>query len=693
MLIGIITHLGAALAFFGLAGLSVLALQRTRRARLFFAACLITATWAMMVAYDEWLGGRLYPLVDTLEVGRSAAWIGLLYAMLPKMVGRPAASAIRTWPVISIAGLSSVLIAYTWLGWSGIAAGYFDWPLQLVGGLLLAVIGLVYVENLFRNTPSHDRWAIKLLCLGVGGMFLYDFFIYSDALLFKSINSSLWAARGSVTLVLAPLLAVAARRNRKLSLDLMVSRQVVIHSTTLVVSGVYLLIMAGAGYYIRHFGGSWATVIQITFVAGSLVVLMVLLVSGTTRAYLRVFLNKHFFRYRYDYREEWLRFIQAISERAEGPLGQRVVRMVADIMDSTEGALFFLDEGGRFELANEWNYSGPKSLDDPGGVVARTLERENWILDLDNKVWTAERLGGASLPDWITDIRRPWLITPLTHHDTLIGMIVLGRPRVNKRLNWEDYDLLRIVGRGAASYLAEQQAAEALAEARQFEALNRRFAFVIHDIKNLVSQLSLMVRNAEKHLDKPEFQADMLATVQDSVAKMTALLAQMHRDGDAKLAEVDLPQLLGRVANRTVEPGATLALNCQVREATVMADPDRLDAVISHLVENALDAIAGRGKVEIGLETQDGMAIIEVADDGPGMDADFIRNHLFQPFRTTKGAGFGIGAYESRDFARELGGRLDVESEVGKGTAMRLQLPLVSKGHDENNGKLQSGGT
>src|SRR5690606_3473343 len=100
--------------------------------------------------------------------------------------------------------------------------------------------------------------------------------------------------------------------------------------------------------------------------------------------------------------------------------------------------------------------------------------------------------------------------------DRLVGAVLLARPEIGRQLDWEDFDLLRIVGRQVASYLAEAQSQEALSEARRFDEFNRRFAFIMHDIKNLVSQLSLVARNAERHADNPEFRVDMVATLKNS---------------------------------------------------------------------------------------------------------------------------------------------------------------------------------
>jgi putative PEP-CTERM system histidine kinase len=247
-------------------------------------------------------------------------------------------------------------------------------------------------------------------------------------------------------------------------------------------------------------------------------------------------------------------------------------------------------------------------------------------------------------------------------------------------LNWEDYDLLKTVGQQSASYLAEQESARALADAKQFDEFNKRFAFVLHDIKNLVSQLSLMVKNAEKHKNNPAFQEDMLQTVSESVEKMNNLLVRLHEGGRqaAASAALDLSKFLGQIVENNTKAGGRLKFDRDVKGIVVVTDEERLGAVMAHVIDNALDSLDGDGGgVEIRLGTSGREAVIEVEDNGSGMSPEFIRDELFKPFRTSKGSGYGIGAFESREYVRENGGRMDVQSKLGAGTIVTIRLPAV----------------
>jgi putative PEP-CTERM system histidine kinase len=254
---------------------------------------------------------------------------------------------------------------------------------------------------------------------------------------------------------------------------------------------------------------------------------------------------------------------------------------------------------------------------------------------------------------------------------------VLQQSRSPVNLNWEVIDLLKIAGVQAASYLAQQEAASALLVARQFESFNRMSTFVVHDLKNLVSQLSLMVANAEKHRDNPEFQRDMLETVELSVQKMKLMLQKLGRSANT---ESPGPLAIGDVVQQVVknkrgfEPHPVLRIRAP--GLLVLADRERLERVLGHLVQNAIEATPREGEVAIEVTRREDQAVVSIRDTGIGMDEEFIRERLFRPFESTKAAGMGIGAFESREYIQELGGRLDISSTPQRGTNFDVILPL-----------------
>jgi putative PEP-CTERM system histidine kinase len=260
-------------------------------------------------------------------------------------------------------------------------------------------------------------------------------------------------------------------------------------------------------------------------------------------------------------------------------------------------------------------------------------------------------------------------------------LVVLGRPALVRELDWEDFDLLRVVGQQLASFLAEQGAHAALLEASRFDEFNRRIAFVMHDIKNLASQLALLARNAERHADNPAFRSDMLVTLRNAADKLNALIARLSRYGAGAVPAseaFDAAEVVDAVCARCNTALGTEQVRVADRQpCPVMAARDTLDQVLSHLVQNALDATEDGLCVVVNTRVEGDQGVIEVIDSGSGMSADFVRNRLFKPFVSTKPGGFGIGAFEARELVHAMHGRLDVESREGLGSRFTVRLPLA----------------
>jgi putative PEP-CTERM system histidine kinase len=290
------------------------------------------------------------------------------------------------------------------------------------------------------------------------------------------------------------------------------------------------------------------------------------------------------------------------------------------------------------------------------------------------------------VPGWLRDAEDAWALVPLIHFDRLVGAIVLARPRIERRLDWEDFDLLRVVGQQLASYLAEQAGQQALMDASRFDEFNRRMAFVMHDIKNLASQMSLLSANAQKHADNPDFRADMLVTLRNSSDKLAALLARLGRYGAGpvqELRDVDLTAMARRLCQRFehVHPVSTSRLD----EVCALGDAESLEQAVIHLVQNAIDASDSEAAVQISVVREGVTAQLEVIDIGTGMSPEFVRNGLFKPFISSKKSGFGIGAFEAREMIRAMGGRLTVESREGVGTRFCVTLPIAEAARFKSN--------
>jgi putative PEP-CTERM system histidine kinase len=639
------------------------------------AASLGSIVWSLVLALQYSRPDSLALTAAVLEVVRNALWFAFLMAFLGHSMQR--ARAFRPAAmVIVLACLAAVAAAI----YSGGASPATPLAADILSRLVLTVIGIVLVEQLYRNADPGRRWNIKFLCLGLGALFICDFYLYSDALLFRRISADIWTARGVANAVIVPLLAISVARNPKWPVNIALSRQMVFYTSSVLGAAAYLIVMAGAGYYVRYFGGDWGVVLQLVFWFGALMVLFVALFSGTIRARVKVLLSKHFFRQYFDYREEWLRFTRTLSEGEPGVrMRERSIEAIAELVHSPAGGLWLASEPGTFEQVARWNMPSAQGTIAADSRLCRFLEMRQWVIDLRDQDAQLEPYDSLAIPGWLQQIPNAWLIVPLIHHERLLGFVVLARSKGKIRLNWEVIDLLKTAGRQAASYLAQLEAAQALLVAHQFESFNRMSAFVVHDLKNLVAQLSLLLSNAHKHKHKPEFQDDMIGTIANSVEKMERLLFQLRGNYSLERpAPVDLGELLrGAVAARAAfKPVPQLQV-----EATgvmrVVAHDTRLDRVLGHLIQNAMDATPAEGCVNVKLYGQDGAAVIAISDNGCGMSEQFLTTRLFKPFESTKATGMGIGAYEARQYIREIGGKIEVESSEGVGTTVRVALPIA----------------
>jgi putative PEP-CTERM system histidine kinase len=545
----------------------------------------------------------------------------------------------------------------------------------------LAILGLMLLEQIYRNSPVEARRDIGFMCIGLGVMFGGDFFVFADASVFRRIDPSLWYARGPLNVLVIPLIAISASRHPRWSPRLFVSRTLVFHSAALVAAGTYLILMSSAGYWVSLQGGEWGGFWQLLFLIGSVILLLSLFFSRLLRSRIKVFYLKHFSRSKYDYRQEWIRVTKVLSDGdLRATLPERIVLALGDLVERPGGAVWVSDGRGGFNLEACVNCD-PGLLDPSWDAeeFCRALARIGWILDLAEHQREPGRYPGLEVPSWMSDLRHFSLVVPILHDSRILGFVLLVKPLAPLPLDWETIDLLKTSARQAASYLALEEAATALGEARQFEGFQRVSAFVVHDLKNLVAQLSLVVRNAERHKGNPEFVQDAFATVGSAVEKMNRLLLQLRDAASLDNTEpVDLNRLLAQLAADAARRVPVPVLELDDHAPTVVvADPNRLSSVVMNLITNAQEATDRSGHVWVRLSRSGGDAVIEVEDTGVGMDEDFVRKRLFKPFDSTKGlAGMGIGAYDCREYVRALGGRIEVTSRPGQGTRFRVRIPL-----------------
>ena len=674
MNLGFYSYIAAAITYSFFFVLLLFSWRGSLQGKLLIGVVSTSMVWAIVATMISTGHTEFYTVYEALEILRYILWYTFLIKLFDTAeVTNPGYKQFVHRALFICVGFASLLLVNETFVIS-------DTPLLgIIGHVFLPLAGLAIIEQLFRNTSVQHRWAIKYLFIGAGGIFAFDFYLYADAFLFRTINHELWETRGIIHFISVPLLVIASARNKNWLLNIFVSREIVLNTTAIIGGGIYLLIMAAAGFYLKEFGGSWGRLNQAVFFTLAVALLASVLFSGKLRAQLRVFFGKHFYENKYDYRSEWLNLTDKLSEKFKlQDRYESVIMALAHVVDARGGLLWLRDGESSYKNIAAWNIDSVHETEPDIDSLIQFMNDKGYIINLTEIELHTDEYLHLKLPYWINKLQRPWLIVPLFGVETLLGFIVLTNPLVTRQINWEDRDLLKTAARQISSHLTVQITSDALAEAKQFEVFTRLSAYMVHDLKNIAAELEMVARNASRHSRNPEFIEDAFGTIKNAASDIKRLLEQLRnrRLQTEKKILVDLGEFLEHVieSKRNHRPAPTLIIkqyNC-----FVTAERDRLSNVLGHLIDNAQQATVDDGYVEIMLRSEDGMYIIDIKDDGHGMDTDFIQNRLFKPFDTTKGnAGMGIGMHESREFIRLLNGEIYVQSESGKGTTISLYIP------------------
>lgn len=660
----------AALAY---AALSILLVTRWRtrvQGSLLLVASIVTTIWAILGAF-----GIIGPLADAIHL---SVWLLFLTRVVSATVGTRETRQLR-WSVHAAAALVITLAVI-----GGVLRGLGQLPLalasaQVFGLLLLSLLGFLLLDQVMRNTRAAKQWIVKLVWVGVGGIFFCDVALYATVLMLGDAPVAFWDARGIALASLALPIGAGVSRIERWTPQLFVSKKFVVYSAGFVGAGLFLVTLSLVGFYLRSYGGTWGGAAQLVLLFCGLVILVVVLLSNQVRGRLQVFVAKHMYPHRRDFREEWLGLVKTMTAPEEdSSLHERACVALGQVLNAAPGGCWMRHENRQFVPSGGELAADAASTEPVDGAFAAFIQERDWIVDLD-----VERrqsgLSGCPVPAWLLAMPRARYVVPLITREGLIGFVVTGRAYAEGRLTWEELDLARVCARQVASYLELEKSAAELALSRQFEAYNRLTAFIMHDLKNLIAQQQLVVRNAVRHKGNPEFVDDAIATIDNSVQRMTRLLEQLRRHAVDELARTHrvrelCEDAIARCGGRKPVPRLTVSTDA----ACVNLQGERLVAVLVNLLRNAQEATAEDGSVEIEVRQDARFVRVEIVDTGAGMDATFVRDRLFRPFDSTKGTqGMGVGAYQAREFVRSVGGDVDVNSTPGEGTRFVLRIPAA----------------
>ena len=642
------------------------------------AALALTANWCFAAASFQ--GDS--DIVQVTEIARNLSWIFVLYRLFSNdgrdTLLRPVKPAIASIAFVECLQLVLIAVRANYGTSSEIITLISE--TSFLFRMLVAIGALVLLHNLFAGASLSSRKLLKWSAAALAGFWAFELNFYTLAYLLGEAPAQIQSIRGLAAGIVAIPFAFGFNPNTS-GVEFSPSRTITFRSLSLLVIGAYLLVMLGFARWLDLLNGDLVRLTQVGLVIAAGTLAIVWLPSNQLTGWLRVTTAKHLFKHRYDYRNEWTRFTATIGNAGydEASLQERAIKALADITDSASGILLTPDEDGALELEATWRWPSC-DVPSPAGsqTLASILEREALILDFEEVQKGVDHFGEfAVIPAWLREEPNAWAAVPLLHYDRLVGLVILSRPLIERKLDWEDYDLLSVVGRQLASYLAEQAGQVALLEVTRFDEFNRRMAFIMHDIKNLSSQMNLLLRNAERHADKPEFRKDMLTTLRNSSDKLSQLLTRLGQYGaqsGQSQQDVDLRQIVRETAERYGRMHPITVLRSD--QAFIIGEAESLERAVAHLVQNAIEASPEDVPVSIEAFSDGVSGKIQILDNGTGMTPRFVRNGLFKPFVSSKDGGFGIGAFEAREVVRSMGGRIDVESREGLGTRFTVSLPL-----------------
>ncbi|HET8904325.1 MAG TPA: XrtA/PEP-CTERM system histidine kinase PrsK [Saccharospirillum sp.] len=541
--------------------------------------------------------------------------------------------------------------------------------------LALSATALVCLEQLMRN--SHSGRFIKLVTVSQGLVFLLDVYLYTQGIVNRSIDPLLWQARAAMIMAASFLIITAGllfRDSISQPGRIGFSRPVAFYSTSLIIVSTGIMILALGGYYVRTLEGNWGiyAFTLLLFFAG--IALSALFLSNHVRSALQVWVSKHFFRHKYDYRQEWINVIHALSSSDSTRVYETVYTVLARTFHATQGTVMAL-KGNHYHkvFSNLPPITGqPQTVPIHAAFVGVMLEQD-WVF-----APTASDSALAdynnTLPEWVRNDSSLRLIVPLNAQNQLIGFVTLHKPGEPEDLGWEDLDILKTIGRQLANHILIHTQEEQLSEARQLDTYNKLSAFIMHDLNNLIAQLDLMVKNSERHKSNPAFIDDMILTVGNAVVRMKSLIQKFKRSDYDVVKSISLMDTISETLALCQNTQPIPAFSTKGPDRVIEADQDRLTLALKHLIKNAQEATPEDGEVTVeALSHENGVFTLIIADTGSGMTRAFIEQQLFKPFETTKtGQGMGIGAYLTRSYLEELGAILDVESEPGKGTTFTI---------------------
>ena len=589
-------------------------------------------------------------------------------------------------PVVLGIGLNSGLIRGAESSESSVWMLGLGWPGDIlqIFVLLAVVIVLMSLERTFRVSSGHMRWQIKFMIVGLGSLFAVRIYTGGQTLLFRSVDMGLEVVNAGALVVAGALMIQSLLRLRALlSVDFYPSHSVLYSSFTVILVGVYFITVGLVVKLATYFDEGESLALRVFLVFLAFLGLSILLLSDRFRHKMKRFIAVQMKRPLYDYRKEWTKFTDKTSTITDvRDLCMTVARMVSETLEVLSVTVWLLDESRvRLRPAGSTVFSetgaGHQISEEGESKLAKLMRGQEIPVDLDdpNIMWAHELK--QSMPDSYREARVRYC-APLLAGGNLLGVMTLGDRVKYEPLSFEEIDLLKTIADQTAGSLLSLKRSEDLRKAKEMEAFQTMSSFFIHDLKNLASKLSMTTQNLPAHFGNPDFRKEALRTITDSVDKINTMcnsLSLLKQEIMLRPTKVDLNEIIASTVRSLNSCKVSIKQDlCPLPEFLV--DPEQIQKVLTNLILNANEAIRPDGEIRVSTSDRNGWAVLSVTDSGCGMSKEFMERSLFHPFKTTKKQGMGIGLFHSKMIVEGHRGRIEVESEEGKGSTFRVFLPI-----------------
>jgi putative PEP-CTERM system histidine kinase len=580
---------------------------------------------------------------------------------------------------ISVIGLDSPSAWIIRLGWSGYA-------FQLCF-LISVVLILMNLERTLRASVGHLRWQIKYMVLGIGSIFGIRIYTSSQTILFHSLNTNLLMINSGVLILASALILRSLLRVGSLNIDFYLSHTFLYNSFTVLIVGIYLLAIGVLAKFIQYLNGGTSFYLNTFLIFLALLGLSIILLSDRLRHKIKRFIAIHLKRPQFDYQKVWMKFTEKTSTITDvKDLCMTVCRMISDALEVLSVTMWLLEEShSRLRPVGSTVFSeaglGHRISEEGEAKLIRAMEDLAMPVDLDDpKISWAHDLK-QSMPDSIQEARVRYCV-PLSAGENFLGVMTLGDKVEYASFSFEEMSLLKTIADQTAASLLNLKLSEDLRKAKEMEAFQTMSTFVVHDLKNLASTLSLTMQNLPIHFDNPDFRSDALRVMEQGVSKINRMcnhLSMLSQKIELKKVETDMHNLISTCLT-CLNGSCKVSLIQDLRlMSKLMIDPEQVQKVLTNLILNAKEAVGNGGEIRLAIEQKDEWAILSVSDNGCGMSKEFIEYSLFRPFKTTKKQGMGIGLFQSKMIVEAHQGSIEVESKEGRGTTFRVLLPLQEK--------------